>query len=125
LSYTEDLIKRVMNLELTWLYSSKRKKIEKCREEVEKVIVGYPEIYTYIDSCPENIMIQQLLTILHHVVVKITNFINYYGDFIAECALKHQCSNHVKYIKGKINFKKFKELKELSGNLPARYIFPQ
>lgn len=117
ISYTEDLIKRVMNLDLTWLYSSAQKNIEKCRKEVEKVVVGYPEIYTYIDSCPENIIIQQLLTILHHAVVEITDFIRNSGDFIAECVLKHQCSDHVKYIKGKINAKKFKELRELSENL--------
>lgn len=119
-SYIENLIKRVMNLDLTWLYSGNLKKIEKCREEFEKVIVGYPEIYTYIDSCPENIIIRQLVTILHHAVVEITDFIHYYGDFIAACALKHQCSDHVKYIKGKINGMKFKELRELSENLLPR-----
>ncbi|MCM1529123.1 MAG: hypothetical protein NC093_03920 [Alistipes sp.] len=119
-SYTEDLIKRVLNLDLIWLYSGDLRKSEKCREEVEKVIVGYPEIYTYIDSCPENIIIQQLLAILHHAVVEITDFIHYHGDYIAECARKHQCSDHVKYIKGKINSKKFKELRELSENSFSR-----
>lgn len=119
-SYTEDLIKRVMNLDLTWLYSDAQKKVEKCRKEVEKVIIGYQEIYTYIDSCPENIIIQQLLTILHHVVVEITNFIDCHDDYIAECALKHQCLDHVKYMKGKINSNKFKEFKELSENIPTR-----
>lgn len=119
-SYTEDLIKRVLNLDLIWLYSGNLKKIEKCREEVEKVIVGYPEIYTYIDSCPEIIIIQQLLTILHHAVVEITEFIHYHSDYIAECALKHKCPDHVKYIKGKINGTKFKKLRELSGKLLSR-----
>lgn len=119
-SYTEDLIKRVLNLDLIWLYSGDLRKSEKCREEIEKVIVGYPEIYTYIDSCPENIIIQQLLAILHHAVVEITDFIHYHGDYIAECAQKHQYSDHVKYIKGKINSKKFKKLRELSENSLSR-----
>ncbi|WP_028515125.1 hypothetical protein [Ruminococcus flavefaciens] len=115
--YMEDLIRRVLSLDLKWLYNNSEKKIEKCREEIEIVLIGYPEVYSYIDGCSDKIIRKQLLTILHHAIVEITQFINNNGKDISKYAITHNCENHIKYVKGRVYGKSFKELNELSEKL--------
>jgi len=117
--YTEDLIRRVLSLDLKWLYNNSKNEIEKCREEVEKILIGYPEVYTYIDGCSEEIIEKQLLTILHHAIIEITDFINNNGEDVAGYANAHNCEKHIKYIKGKVYGNSFKELTKLSEKLKA------
>lgn len=116
-AYIEDLIKRILSLDLKWLYNDSEKKIEKCREEVEKILIGYPEVYSYIDGCTEDIIRRQLLAILHRAIILATSFVNENGQFIAKSAIKHNCERHIKYIKGKIYGNSFKELIALSEQL--------
>ena len=115
--YTEDIIKRVMKLDLKWLYNNEEKDINKCREEVEKIVIGYPEIFSYIDNCSEDIQKEQLLIILHHAVKEITEFINKRSELITQCAINQEWLKHRKYIKGLVNGKKFKALKIFSESL--------
>ena len=117
--YLEDLIRRILSLDLKWLYNSSKKEIEKCREEVKKILIGYPEVFSYIDCCSDEIIQQQLLTILHHAITEITKFINDNGKDIAGYANAHNCENHIKYIKGKRTRDNSKELTELSEKLKA------
>ena len=72
-------------------------KIEKCREEGEKILIGYPEVYSYIDSCSDEIIRKQLLSILHNAIVIITQFINTNGEAISNFAITHKCKSHIKY----------------------------
>lgn len=116
-AYTEDLIRRVLSLDLEWLYDDSEKKIGKCREEVEKILIGYPEVYLYIDDCSDEIIRKQLLTILHHVITVITQFINTYGESISKYAVNHNCESHIKYVKGKVYGNNFKDLTKLSEKL--------
>ena len=113
--YMDDLIRRVLDLQ--WLYNNSEKSIEKCREEVEKILIGYPEVYSYIDDCSEDVIRKQLLAILHRAIVFITFFININGELIAKFATTHKCEGHIKYIKGKIYGNSFKELTALSEKL--------
>ncbi|MBR6581890.1 MAG: hypothetical protein IKK66_11410 [Ruminococcus sp.] len=115
--YLEDLIRRVLSLDLKWLYDDSKKKIEKCREEVEKILIGYPEVYLYIDGCSDEIIRKQLLTILHHAITETTQFINTYGESISKYAVNHNCESHIKYVKGKVYGNSFKDLTDLSGKL--------
>ena len=117
LNYTGDIIKRVMSLDLLWLYNDADKKSGKCREEVEKIIVGYPEIYSYLDSCSDETQSKQLTIILHHAVKEITAFINNRCRFISEYVISHEFSEHKKYVKGIVNGQKFKQLKVLSEGM--------
>lgn len=117
LKYTEDIIKRVMSLDLLWLYDDTDKNLDKCREEIEKIIVGYPEIYSYLDSCSENTQSEQLLIILHHAVKEITAFINRRCRFISEYVMSQEFSDHKKYVKGIMNGNRFKVLKTFSEGL--------
>ena len=115
--YMDDLIRRVLKLDLKWLYSNAEKSIEKCREEVEKILIGYQEVYSYIDGCAEDVIRKQLLAIIHRAIVLITFFININGELIAKFATTHKCEGHIKYIKGKIYGNSFKELRALSEKL--------
>lgn len=115
--YLDDLIRRVLRLDLKWLYDDSKKKIEKCKEEVEKILIGYPEVYSYIDGCTDEIIQKQLLTILHHAIAEITEFINNNGEEISWYAKAHNCENHIEYIKGIVFGNKFKKLTELSEKL--------
>lgn len=118
-AYMDDLIKRILSLDLKWLYNDSEKKIEKCREEVEKILIGYPEVYSYIDGCAEDIIRKQLLAILHQAIIEITTFINNNGKDIAGYANAHNCEKHIKYIKGIVYGNRFKELTDISENLKA------
>ena len=115
--YMDDLIRRVLKLDLQWLYNNSEKSIEKCREEVEKILIGYPEVYSYIDDCSEDVIKKQLLAILHQAIISTTSFINKHGKLIAKSAITHNCEGHIKYIKGKIYGNNFKELTALSEKL--------
>ena len=117
--YLEDLIRRVLSLDLKWLYDDSKKKIEKCREEVEKILIGYPEVYSYIDGCYDEVIEKQLLTILHQAIIEITTFINNNGKDIAGYANAHNCEKHIKYIKGIVYGNRFKELTDISEKLKA------
>jgi len=117
--YLEDLIRRVLSLDLKWLYDDSKKKIEKCREEVEKILIGYPEVYSYIDGCSDEVIEKQLLTILHQAIIEITTFINNNGKDIAGYANAHNCEKHIKYIKGIVYGNRFKELTDISEKLKA------
>lgn len=117
LNYTGDIIKRVMSLDLLWLYNDANKESGKCREEVEKIIVGYPEIYSYLDSCSDETQSKQLTIILHHAVKEITAFINNRCRFISEYVISQEFSDHKKYVKGIVNGNKFKELKTFSKGM--------
>ena len=115
--YTEDIIKRVMRLDLKWLYNNEKKDINKCRKELEKIVIGYPEIFSYIDNCCEDIQKEQLLIILHHAVKEITAFINRRSDLISQCAISLEYLDHKKYVQSLINGKKFRTLKTFSESL--------
>lgn len=117
INYTEDIIKRVMSLDLIWLYTDTEKSNDKCREEIEKIVVGYPEIYSYLDSCSEEVKFKQLSIILHHSVKVITAFINNRCRFVSVCINSPEYSEHKKHVKGIVNGKKFKQLKELSEGM--------
>ena len=126
ISYTDDLISRVIKLNLSWIYSNNKKSVDKCKEEIEKILIGYPEIYTYFDSFSDETITKQLLAILHNAVKEITKFINDNGHTISKCVNNHKCSEHKKYLKGKINGNKFKEFKKLSEDLVQNiYKVPQ
>ncbi len=116
-NYTDDLLNRILSLDLMWLYHDSKKSLEKCRKEVEKILIGYPEVYTYIDSCSEDIVRKQLLAILHHAIVKTTMFIKENGEFISKCANNYKCESHIKYMKNKIYGNSFKELIALSNKV--------
>lgn len=116
-NYTEDLLRRVNNLNLEWLYGDSKRTVEKCKEEIEKIVVGYPEIYINIDNCPDEVIIEQLLTILHHAVKEITCFINTYGQRIAQYAVNNDCKDHIKYVMGVVRGEKFKSLCELAKGI--------
>lgn len=115
-NYIDDIIHRIMSLDLQWLYSNTAKDLNKCREEVKKILVGYPEIYTYLDRCDDNIIETQLLTILHHAVTEITKFIKCHGEYISQCAIIHDCSKHIRYVKGKVKDSNLKMLDHLIEN---------
>ena len=117
ISYTQDIIKRIMSLDLKWLYGNKSRNVSKCREEIKKIIVGYPEIYTYLDSCSDDVIAEQLVTILRHAVESVTSFINAYGDSIAYYGHWYNIEPHINYIKGLCNGKKYKEWKAYSETL--------
>ena len=108
-NYSTDIIKRILGLDLKWLYGDDEKTLDKCKEEIEKIIVCYNELYTYFDSCDETVAVRQYLTILHHAIVEVTNYLNENMDFIASCVANNECSDHIKYIKGIINGTKYKE----------------
>lgn len=106
-----------MSLDLIWLYTDTEKSNDKCREEIEKIVVGYPEIYSYLDSCSEEVKFKQLSIILHHSVKVITAFINNRCRFVSVCINSPEYSEHKKHVKGIVNGKKFKQLKELSEGM--------
>ena len=89
------------------------------REEVEKILIGYPEVYSYIDGCYDEVIEKQLLTILHQAIIEITTFINNNGKDIAGYANAHNCEKHIKYIKGIVYGNRFKELTDISEKLKA------
>lgn len=113
------ILRFTKSLDLKWLYNNSKKEIEKCREEVEKILIGYPEVYTYIDGCSDEIIEKRLLTILHHAITEITDFINNNCEDVAGYANAHNCEKHIKYIKGKVYGNSFKELTQLSEKLKA------
>lgn len=100
-NYTDDLIKRLLSVDFLWLYDNKQRQIEKCKEEVRKILIGYAHVFSLIDICSEEVIIKQLIAILHHAVTETTKFIEDNGKFIAKCAIKHNCEGHIKYVKNK------------------------
>ena len=115
--YTDDLIKRLLSVDLLWLYDIKRRQVEKCKEEVRKILIGYAHVFSLIDMCSEEVIIKQLIAILHHAVTEITKFIENNGRFIAECAVKHNCEGHINYVKNKSYGNKYKQYTALSEKL--------
>ncbi|SEH88997.1 hypothetical protein SAMN02910265_03214 [Ruminococcus flavefaciens] len=115
--YTDDLIKRLLSIDLLWLYDNKQKQIEKCKEEVSKILIGYAHVFSLIDMCSEEVIIKQLIAILHHAVTETTKFIENNGRFIAECAVKHNCEGHINYVKNKSYGNKYKQHTALSEKL--------
>ena len=115
--YVGDLIERVKKLDLEWLYEDSKRTVEKCKEEIEKIVVGYPGIYKYIDNCPDEVIIEQLLTILHHVVKAVTDFITSYGNTIAKYAIEYEYTDDVKSLNNLIHSRKFKSLYVLAEEL--------
>jgi hypothetical protein len=116
--YTDDLIKRLLSVDLLWLYDNKQKQIEKCKEEVSKILIGYAHVFSLIDMCPEEVIIKQLIAILHHAVTETTKFIESNGRFIAKCATKHKCESHIKHVKDK-NYKQYTALSEKLKQVPV------
>lgn len=115
--YTDDLIKRLLSVDLLWLYDNKQRKVEKCKEEVSKILIGYAHVFSLIDMCSEEVIIKQLIAILHHAVTETTKFIESNGRFIAKCATKHKCESHIKYVKNK-NYKQYTALSEKLKQVP-------
>ena len=115
--YTDDLIKRLLSVDLLWLYDNKQRKVEKCKEEVSKILIGYTHVFSMIDMCPEEVIIKQLIAILHHAVTETTKFIENNGRFIAKCAVKHNCEGRIKYIQSKSYESKYKQCPALFEKL--------
>ena len=116
INYTEDLIKRVISLDLNWLYGDDKKPLDKCNEEISKIIIGYNELHTYYDNCEEDVAVKQYLTILHHAVVEVTNYLNENKVYIASCVVNNDCSEHIKHIKSIANGKT-KQLEEFAKDI--------
>lgn len=116
-NYTDDLIKRLLSIDLLWLYDNKHRQVEKCKEEVSKILIGYAHVFSLIDMCSEESIIKQLIAILHHAVKEFTKFIEDNGKFIAKCAIKHNCEGHIQYVKHKHYGNKYKQYNALSEKL--------
>lgn len=116
IEYTADLIKRILSLDLNWLYGGDKKTSEKCWEEIEKIVIGYNDLHIYFDICEEAVAIKQLLTILHHAVVEVTNYLNKNKEYIAECVKRNDWSDRREYVKGIVNGK-FKHLEEFAEGI--------
>ena len=117
IEYTADLIKRIISLDLKWLYGEENKDLEKCRKEIEKIVISYNELYTYFDNCEEAVAVRQFTTILHHAVAEVTNYFNKNKEYIADCVKRNDSSDHITDVKNIVNRNKFKELVEFANDI--------